>query len=251
MFWNNYTWYNPAMAGMQYKHEGSLNYRNQWDKVNGAPNTLTAGYTAKIDQIHGGAGVSGMYETIGFNRISKGLLHYSFHLPLGKSSTLAIGLSAGAYKTKVDLPFANVNSSLQFTANFGVVYTYKQLVTGISVTRFNEGGIKVGPATYNSYRNFWYFAQYTWDVSEQVALKPAVLLGTNFTSTTINASLRAVLKQHYWAGVNYQSNESVGLMIGWDVLGKYRVGYSYDYTTNALSNVSRGTHEVVLGVLFK
>jgi hypothetical protein len=40
-------------------------------------------------------------------------------------------------------------------------------------------------------------------------------------------------------------------MGGWDIMEKFRVGYSYDLTLNKLKSISRGSHEIVLGLMLK
>ncbi|MBL4862634.1 MAG: type IX secretion system membrane protein PorP/SprF, partial [Crocinitomicaceae bacterium] len=36
---------------------------------------------------------------------------------------------------------------------------------------------------------------------------------------------------------------------GWDLKERYRIGYSYEYSINKLSSISRGSHDIVLGIL--
>lgn len=40
MSWNNYSYFNPAMSGVNHKNEGNVSYRSQWNKVTNAPSTL-------------------------------------------------------------------------------------------------------------------------------------------------------------------------------------------------------------------
>lgn len=78
-FWNVSTSYNPANSGLFYKHQAGVNYRNQWQGINGAPNTLLATYNTKIDKYKSGIGFNYMYETIGSLKQHCFDLNYSYH----------------------------------------------------------------------------------------------------------------------------------------------------------------------------
>ncbi len=101
-FWNTYANINPAVSGVFYKHQATALYRNQWDRVNGAPNTITGNYNTRVDALHGGLGVTYKYETIGSLKEHSANLNYSFHLKLGENALLAAGVSAGIVNMKRD-----------------------------------------------------------------------------------------------------------------------------------------------------
>ncbi len=60
---------NPGETGIDDGICGTLIYRNQWDKVSGAPNSAVLNVEANInDYIPGGVGVSFYHDAIGFLR---------------------------------------------------------------------------------------------------------------------------------------------------------------------------------------
>ena len=89
-YWNNYSFFNPAMSGVAHKHEANVIWRNQWEKVNGAPNNLFVNYAINLADKHG-LGVNYMYETIGFTGKNQVKLNYNYQLKLDDHRKLVLG----------------------------------------------------------------------------------------------------------------------------------------------------------------
>lgn len=251
-FWNVSTSYNPASAGLLYKHQAGINYRNQWDGINGAPNTVFTTYNTRIDKYKSGIGINYMYETIGAMKQNRFDLNYNYQLDLGDEKKLSFGLSAGI----TQLGF-NANSSilpsvsgLGFQGNFGIVYKSKKLYLGLSSTQINEANIKeIG---FKFARHYYLNASYDFNLSDNFTLKPQVLIRTDgvFMSTDIN--LLVIYKKQYWLGITGRNRDSFAFVGGIDYKAKYRIGYTYELTFSLLNNgISHGTHEIVLGFLLK
>ena len=54
-----------------------------------------------------------------------------------------------------------------------------------------------------------------------------------------------------WLGFSYRYNQGYAAMLGVNISSTINLGYSYDYTTTQLNTVSNGTHEIVLGFLWR
>lgn len=172
MFWNNYTLFNPAATGLFYKHQANVMYRDQWDKVNGAPRTFTANYNTKLDFLHGGIGANYVHDKIGFTNTDRINLNYSYHLQLGKEGVLAAGISAGLIHSATDpsLPYSSQKGNA-FTMNFGLVYKTERLNIGLSSTNLNEPTIK--KLYYSFARHYYLNADYLFELTPHFDLKPA------------------------------------------------------------------------------
>ena len=73
---------NPGATGMSITNDagicGTSIYRNQWDKVNGAPNSAVLNVEANLSRFFpGGVGISFYHDAIGFARQNNVLLNYS------------------------------------------------------------------------------------------------------------------------------------------------------------------------------
>ncbi len=264
-FWNSYSFINPATCAMDYKHQATVQYRNQWDGVNGAPNSLLANYNYEINRNHG-VGINYMYETIGYSKINVAVLNYNYRFHFSDSIThfLSVGAGLGMGNIAFDYTNANFNyytinlNPLKYATtypklNLGIVYRFKNLFVGIGSTQITESLLSRSNTSYpyNPVRNYYFMSAYDFKLAKNFSLKPQLLFQTDiiFASTQIN--LLATLFKNYSLGFTYRSNDAFGFIAQVDIVGKFRVGYSYDYTINQLAGVSNGTHEVVLGFQLK
>ncbi len=79
---------------------------------------------------------------------------------------------------------------------------------------------------------------------------PSVMVKTDFTFTTAEATARLRFRKFLSAGVGYRHNDAVSLVLGVDFKNFY-LGYSYDYPVNAISKASSGSHEIFAGYSLK
>jgi type IX secretion system PorP/SprF family membrane protein len=262
-FWSTYASTNPATTGLFYKHAANAHYRNQWDGVNGAPNTLNLNYAMRLDAIRSGVGIAYRHDAIGFNRQHKFLVNYAYHLKL-KETVLSFGAAGGIefFRIKNDffippttindpsLPSSN-SKDATFTSNIGIAFHSKVLNAGISCTQLNAPKFLLSGSTYSAARHYWFFLEHHHEFTDDLSIQPRIQIVTDGVKNTYMASLMAVLYKNWWFGANYSVDQYIGGMLGYDFFGRYRIGYGYDYTTNKLSNASKGTHEIVLSYLIK
>lgn len=78
--------FNPGATGIDEGICGTMTYRNQWDKVNGAPNSAVFNAEANLEGwLPAGVGLTVMHDAIGFNRQNNVLLNYSHHQSVATS----------------------------------------------------------------------------------------------------------------------------------------------------------------------
>jgi type IX secretion system PorP/SprF family membrane protein len=260
LFWQNYSRINPAMTGVSHTHLGTVNWRNQWDGVNGAPNTLITGYQTRQDKIKGGVGFNFSHDAIGFSRINAFDVNYSHHLVLKEKHKLYLGISAGLHQYRFkpvwggfnppnDPIFSNGTKDLAFVTNLGLAYSYDKFLVGISSTKLNQPRLK--NTNFTMTRNYFVHASYTIPIKNVLELKPQLLVRSDLQSMSTDVNLLATFKKHYWIGFTYRTSDAYCGMIGVDFKGKYRVSYAYDRTYNALSTISKGSHEIGLAFMLE
>lgn len=262
LFWNNYIHFNPAMTGLQYKRAANAQWRNQWTSINGAPTVLWANYAQKIDKIHGAAGISYEYETIGFNQQHTALATYAFHLPV-KNMVLSFGTSMGAltmqttgkwiYPDTPNDPSIPKSWQTNFQTDLGIALHHEKWNIGLSITELNNS------AAFNSkngYRSNGHFnADYKVTLNTAWSLTPALHIYTDWVKSGSHSSLMA-RRKNLWFGANIQNiilgGRSYGGMLGYDFKEKFRVGYSLEYDDLQIyENRPNLTHEVILSYLLK
>ncbi len=262
LFWNNYMHFNPAMTGLQYKQAANVQWRNQWTSVNGAPTVLWANYAQKIDKIHGAAGISYEYETIGFNQQHTALATYAFHLPV-KNMVLSFGTSLGAltmlnngnfvYPNNPNDPSLPKYRDSRFQVDLGAALHHEKWNIGISITQLNNSSILNNSDGYSA--NGHFNADYTLDLNPSWRLTPALHIYTDWVKSASHSSLMA-RRNNLWFGFNIQNiilgDRSYGGMLGYDFKEKFRVGYSLEYVDLQIyENTPNLTHEVVVSFLLK
>ena len=265
-FWNNYMHTNPAMTGAVYKHQANVQWRNQWTKINGAPTTLWANYAMKLDSINSGVGVSYEYDVVGLNRQHTALVSYAYHIPI-KKMFLSLGVSAGtssiSFKTKglvlsdPNDPAIPKGSQSFFQGDFGIALHGEKWNAGLSSTQLIGYLMKRGKSSYQLAPHYWLFGDYTFNLGENWKLTPRIQVGSDlksaFSTTALVASFR-----NLWFGVSAAnpfggSGFELGSMIGYDIVGKFRLGYAYEFGINTtLSTIkNNGTHEIILSYQLK
>lgn len=261
-FWNQYMHTNPAMTGAVYKHHANAQWRNQWTKINGAPTTLWLNYAMKLDSINSGIGVSYEYDVIGLNKSNTALLSYAYHLPI-KNMFLSIGASAGIKTMRIDgskFVFSQVPEPMfedrrlnpVFQCDLGIALRSEKWNMGLSVTQLNGAKFKDPFFPYNSKPHFWVFADYTFRLGEKWRLTPRIQSFSDLNAISSSLTLLATFKENFWFGalgavqINGGSY-AVGPTIGYDIVGKFRIGYAYEiWFSNYIGLGNDGTHEIIL-----
>jgi type IX secretion system PorP/SprF family membrane protein len=261
-FWNTLSYVNPAAGAREYDHEAYAVVRDQWTNVYGNPSTQLLTYTTKLNGIHSSVGGSYMHENIGFSTFHKAKATYAYQLRLSRRTHLSFGLAAGIQYMKnstVYFPEPLVDStfwspSTRFTADFGLVFRWRKLDIGLSVTQVPQSKYANG---YRDALHLFGFAGTDIKISANskykpgLIVRPQVFLKTDFNFYSLDFNLLFKYDDFY-AGVTLRSNDCVGLMAGWDIKGKFRVSYAYDMSFSKLNNgVFGSTHEIGLGFMFK
>lgn len=265
IFWNQYMYTNPAMTGAVYKHHANAQWRNQWTKINGAPTTLWLNYALKLDSINSGVGVSYEYDVIGVNRQHTALASYAYHIPI-KKMFLSFGISAGI----VNISFNNkyfvfndpndpvIPSSNQtfFRGDLGIALHGAKWNAGLSCTKLN-GYFTRSSGPYDLAPHYWLFGDYTFQLGKNWKLTPRAQAGSDLQYIYSIVGLTASWKD-LWFGATaanpFDGGAELGLIIGYDIVGKFRLGYAYEFGVNThLSNSikNNATHEVILSYQLK
>ncbi|MDX2361061.1 MAG: PorP/SprF family type IX secretion system membrane protein [Crocinitomicaceae bacterium] len=246
---------------------GTLMYRNQWDRVNGAPNSAVLNLEADLTRYFPGrVGIAFYHDAIAFTRQNNLLINYSFPLELGGAGTLGIGVGIGLMNigmnpqwapptTDFDPTLPGGFSSMSLDLNFGLYWRGSQgYYVGISSTHLSESRMlgmnqsETGLVSYNSARHYYLMGGYKYDLSnDNGAIEGNVMVRTDFVkfSADINARYHLGMIPAY-AGITYRTSDAIAIMLGYEPIPHLTVGYSYDITINKLASYSRGSHEIMV-----
>lgn len=257
IFWNQYMHTNPAMTGAIYRHHANAQWRNQWTKINGAPTTLWLNYAVKLDSINSGIGVSYEYDVIGLNKQHTALATYAYHIPIRKMF-LSLGGSAGSLTMMFDKsgfvfpgdpndPVLPKSSQTFFRADLGIAFHGERWNAGLSGTKLN-GYFTRNSGGYDIVPHYWVFGDYTFKLGENWRLTPRTQIGTDMLKIHSIVALIASWKNLWFGSTAAFPGRGVvlGPMVGYDIVGKFRIGYTYEFGINTqLSGINSGTDKII------
>lgn len=262
---------NPGKTGIDLYNGicGTTIYRNQWDKVNGAPNSAVLNIEANLTKFFpGGVGIAFYHDAIGFARQNNVLLNYSYPIQIGRAGVLGVGVGLGIINYGMDpdwippttgpdpsLPIAFGATS--FDANFGLYFNGKDFYAGLSSTHLSASLLKqVVPGSISSYQSARHYyvmggKQFKKIGGGKGIIDAQILLRTDLVKFSGDLNARYIQplrdKKQVYGGFTVRSSDAFALMAGYTPIPKLTVGYSYDMTLlNKLSTISRGSHELVV-----
>lgn len=274
---------NPAYAGYKEDWTVNMSFRSQWVGIDGAPRTGTAsidGLTRNPDK-KVGLGLIATTDRLGPQNTSSVYGNYAYRLRLDAEDTkrLSFGIAFGATQYNLDgtkfiatdpgdgsIPLGN-QSKLSPDVRFGVYYYTPKFYIGASAVDLLSG--QGDTTTSDSYRiikqvrHLYLTGGFMIPLSESLDLKPTFMIKEDFKGPT-NLDLNAYLliSKAVWIGASYRTgiklwdkknlqkgldqNDAISGIIEVFLNPRFRVGYSYDYTTSKLSNYQQGSHEISL-----
>ena len=275
-FYNRFA-VNPGATGIEEGICGNLIYRNQWDKVYGAPNSVVFNAEANLSSFginhSGGVGINFTHDAIGFNRQNNVMLNYSYHLQLGPG-VLGIGASVGIVnfgmnptwvgpQTNTDATFPGASSATTFDANFGLYYKTPSWFVGLSATHLPAMNLKLQSQIATADNVAYTLAQHYYIMGGWQSAQNSIGQGyidvqafaeTDFRKFSPNLNARYIYKNFLYGGLGYRNADAISLLVGYRpfMLNKPKgqgfmwIGYSYDIALGRYSKISNGTHEIAL-----
>ena len=262
---------NPGKTGIDMNNSicATSIYRNQWDKVNGAPNSAVLNIEGNFSRLFkGGLGLAFYHDAIGFSRQNNLLLNYSYPIQIGNVGVLGLGVGIGIINYGIEpnwvppttltdnsLPLGFAATNLD--ANFGAYFQGKDFYIGLSSTHLSESLLEKSFAgldqNYQTARHYYFMGGKTFDDVLNGKIDAQVLMRTDLVklSFDLNARYFYSLNDHdLYGGISYRNSDAIAVLFGYSPIDRFTVGYSYDITINKLSSVSRGSHEILFKYCF-
>ncbi len=258
---------NPGYAGSHKYYSASLIHRRQWEGFSGAPKTSIVSLDGPIKDRHMGIGGIIAHDKIGVTKQTDLLATYSYYIKLGPGK-LSFGAKGGVsnYTSTVadltvwdqdDKVFAN-NKKSAWLPKFGAgAYYYTQkLYAGIAIPTLlaydskNNFNLDVTKSSFVR-RHYFINAGYVFAVNDQVKIKPSVLLKYQKAAPLEgDINVNVFLNDIFCIGASYRTGDAILAIVEYQINNRFRVGYSFDYTTSKLSKFNSGSHEIMLSYDF-
>lgn len=249
---------NPAYAGSREGLSFGLLYRNQWSKIDGAPETGTFFGHAPVGN-NLGLGLSVIADQLGPVRETNTYIDVSYTLKLGGEHRLAFGVKAGATFHDIGLAsidlidpgdpfFQDINET---TPNIGAGFFYytNKYYFAVSVpnmlasVHLDANGNKIGSET----QHYFVTGGYVFDLSPNTELKPSFMVKSSFDApTSFDVNLNARFFKKFEIGASYRLDDSFSGLVNFAISESVRVGYAYDAVSSDIRAFAPASHEVML-----
>lgn len=269
---NKFNW-NPAYAGLDNSLSITGVYRNQWTGLpsQGNPESQSLNMHLPLYILGGGVGIQAENDLLGPERWTSATLAYSYQLDFG-GSVLSLGLSGGIVQREIDgrqirtpggtygdfelehndpiLPF-NQESAMTTTFNAGLYFQSERLEAGFSVRHLNEANVEFSTFNLSLVRNYFFFVGGNFEVGRTFSVRPSAFVQSDITQTQVDFSMLIMYEEKFFVGgslrgYNPNSLDAAALLLGYQISENLQLAYSYDFTLSELSNVSNGSHEILL-----
>ena len=264
---------NPGYAGSQDMICLSAADQQQWVGFEGNPSFsfFNANAPVKPFGLNSGVGLSVLSDNIAFSNNLALAATYAYRLSIA-NGTLGIGVDLGFYNEALsatwNIPEVPGRSDIQqasqdpsipqekeskiaFDMAVGLYYNTDNLYFGISSRHLNKPQINYETAKPYLARHYYAIAGYRIQLSNPLfEILPSVVFRSDARANSFDVTTLLRYNKKFWGGVSYRAGDAFIGIFGVELFNGLRIGYSYDFTTSALGNYSKGTHEFTLGYSF-
>jgi type IX secretion system PorP/SprF family membrane protein len=202
---------------------------------------------------------------------------YAYHLPVGEKTSLSFGVSVGVQEVNVDVNSVDFGQSnpvdpaafssgylnkLEPDVNAGLWLSNKNFFLGLSAQQIVPVPINASNQSTDSsgvtlltgklIPHTFFTAGYKIEAGDDIIVMPSVMLSyVKPLPLGVDVNAKVQYQDLLWVGFSYRYNRGFAAMLGVNISSTVNLGYSYDYSTTQLNTVSSGTHEIVLGFLWR
>ncbi len=260
-FFSNKLIQNPGYAGSAEVLSLSGLHRQQWVGLKGAPSTQTISLHAPVFNKRVGLGLSILRDDITISENWDIITSYAYRIKTGEG-TLSLGIQADLRFMKIkwnEVDALEINddeipalNSQRFKPDFaaGIYYYTDRMYLGLAVQNMITANKLKDLTDVLDYlplddKHVYVMAGYAWPISENVDFAPVALL--KFVKNTpfdidINASF--IFYEKLWAGLSWRKDDSIDVIIQYQLNQQLRLGIAYDYTISELQRVNSGSYEL-------
>lgn len=259
---------NPAIAGTSNYFQLRGNFRTQWTKIDGGPQTFSiSGYGPFTERNMGYGGYIYNDITGPESRLSLGGT-YTYNMKVTDDWRISGGISFGMfqykldrsqlyYNTEINDPVMNseIDKKFMLDATAGIYAWTNYYFVGISAHQLlgnkyqlyddvdsldMQGVSRLKQHVYLSGGSFHI-------LNKEFSLSPSVLLkysAPGIVQFELNGKL--TYKGIAWFGLSYRTSDAIAVMLGYDYEQKMSLGLSYDITVSSIRPYAGSTIEVML-----
>jgi type IX secretion system PorP/SprF family membrane protein len=272
---------NPAFTGISRCSVLSLSYRNQWTGINNAYNTYSATYQQFLYKLHSGIGFSYFKNNEGNNAFSQNNFDaiYSFHFKAVRKTFIAIALQATYFTHRISSQnqiFSDMIDLQEGISDFtsepivnqkfkildfstGIIFYNQKYYWGAAIYHIKKINISsmfyILPTKYTLHFGAKYKFDKSGNLKTDFEFSPNIIIVQQSQFQEINIGLyfyKDIFTFGIWDRMSifpYVMNDAVIFILGTN-FNRFKLGYSYDFTTSKLLRTTYGSHEITLSFKF-
>lgn len=253
---------NPAYAGGRDAIQITSMFRKQWTGFKSAPQSTFLSVDMPIPDKRIGLGLKIVDDRDELTKTVGAQAAYSYKVPMGEYSTLALGLQAGAMNfksdfTKIDVidpndpSFSQVVNSVKVNFGTGVFFNTENFFAGLSIPNLIKQNLKkndiANPGDIKQNTHIYFNTGYVFALNDNFVFKPSVLVrGLVGSPVSFDVNANLWIAEMLSLGASYRNKSAVVGIINLRVLPELYMGYAYDHSISRLNIIAKGSHEVIL-----
>ena len=259
---------NPARSGAKGFSELVTIHRQQWQGMEGAPETSALLFNGATNKERIGYSVYGFTDATDIVRRSGIYGHYAYHAQLSENSVLSFGIGAGYVNNTFDMasirvknegdPFlfpANTNGTLDL--NLGINLKVENFQLGVAAPQVLAPAITysnnyTGPVAFHLIRHYVVQTQYDLPIQkDRMTLSPLVVVrAANHVTPQVDAGMMFNVTEYGYVGALYRSNFGASAQLGVHLTPLLTLGYAHDFSTNDYATSLGMSNEFILTYRF-
>jgi len=260
--------YNPSKSGASGFSELVTLHRQQWQGMEGAPETSALLFNGATNKERIGYSVYAFTDATDIVRRSGVYGHYAYHAQLSENALLSFGLGAGYVNNTFDMasirvknegdPFlfpANTNGTLDINAGLNLKVENFQL--GLAAPQLLAPAITysnnyAGPVEFHLIRHYVVHTQYDLPIQkDRMVLTPLVVVrAANHVTPQVDAGMMFNMAEYGYIGAQYRSNFGASALLGVHLTPLLTLGYAHDFSTNTFASSLGMSNEFMLSYRF-
>ncbi|WP_295122116.1 type IX secretion system membrane protein PorP/SprF [uncultured Chitinophaga sp.] len=251
---------NPAYPATDSASSATLQARNQWMGVEGAPQTATFAFYTPLKASNTSLGFTAIQDKITVYTQTGLNANVAQKIKLDENLYLSMGLKVGMEQTKedntslgTDDPVFSQNQSYWKTdVGFGFMIFNEKFQIGLSSPSFQKFDMGTSVNKLEFKRAIYVHGAYLHDINDDFKVKPGLLIrqvkGAG-VQADLNASL--LIKNMIWVGGTWRTEKTMGVFTQVQVSRNFQFAYAYDFASaKYLKGGQSGTHEMMLNYRF-
>ena len=267
---------NAAFAGSSDALSLTMIGRKQWLNIDGAPTSGAFSLSAPINKQSLALGMTLIYDQIGARQNVGIAGDIAYRIKLNsRGSKLAFGLKpsmdffSANFSDKYFVNYAdatiygaNIPAQMLPNVGFGIYMYGRRHFISASAPKLLENTLSQDAALVmgDQRRHFFFSAGYAFKLNSIWDLAPTIgIKAVENSPIAPDLSLSLIYNQKLWLGIMTRFDDPTKIQVGSKLINeisgilglkigeKFRIGYAYDYNMSELSQITSGSHEVMLG----